>query len=359
MEDRIGPFVHALDRELQFLASGRANLPVGTVFFGGGTPSLLPVDAFRTLLSRIRSDFILDSNAEITLEANPNDLNPEYLRGLRDAGLNRISIGMQSADPAELSLFERRHDLDMTNRAVRWSREAGFGNISLDLIFGTPYQTLAQWQQTLEAAINLQPDHVSLYNLELKPGTRLTQQVDEAILPRPDDDLAADMYDLATELLGQAGFEQYEISNWCRPGYEARHNLQYWHLRPYAGLGPGAHGYIERMRYTVIRWPDRYIQVLNEAVDGKPFPLTPAVAKSIQVDRETEMADAIMMGMRLIKKGIVLSDFVERFGVDLQETRQATIEKFERFGIIEINKERLRLTQAGRFLSNALIRELI
>src|SRR5690606_30273879 len=226
------------------------------------------------------------------------DLNLPYLTGLREVGFNRISIGMQSAQPTELELFHRRHDVPMVAAAVEAAREAGFDNLNLDLIFGIPNQTMVNWQETLEYAIGLGPQHFSLYGLELKGGTALTKDVKAGLLPTPDDDLAADMYEYASIRLPAAGLQQYEISNWCVPGYEAKHNLQYWHNLPYAGLGPGAHGYVGGARTIVMRSPQRYIQAMQTAPSkAAVFPRTPATSKIIPVDAKTEMSETIMMGL--------------------------------------------------------------
>ncbi|MCU0513684.1 MAG: radical SAM family heme chaperone HemW [Anaerolineae bacterium] len=360
MEDSIAPFVQALKTEIRTLADSQPGLPVGTIFFGGGTPSLLTPEQFATLLLTIQQGFTVAADAEISLEANPNDLTQPYLAALRQTGLNRLSIGMQSASAAELHLFNRRHDVPMVVAAMQAARAAGFASVNLDLIYGTPGQSLADWEATLQQALALQPEHISLYGLELKGGTPMTRDVQAGRLPAPDDDLAADMYDLATTRLAAGGLQQYEISNWCRPGYEARHNLQYWRNLPYAGLGPGAHGYAGGIRYTVIRLPGRYMAALEAAPAQRyPFPRTPATAKAVRVSRKTEISETIMMGLRLTREGIQRATFQERFGVDLAALHGPTLERFVRHGLLEMDDHVIRLTQAGRLVSNMVIRELI
>ncbi|MFN8560624.1 MAG: hypothetical protein U0703_03090 [Anaerolineae bacterium] len=203
-------------------------------------------------------------DAEITLEANPNDLSRDYLAALRGIGLNRISIGMQTANANELELFQRRHDNDL-------GRAGGLGGARRrvrqpqprpDLRFS--HQTLPSWETSLRQMLALRPDHVSLYALGLEEGTPLKVWVERGRLPEPDDDLAADMYELASDLLGADGFEQYEISNWARPGHQCRHNLQYWHNDPYVGVGPGAHGWAGGVRYATVLSPQRYIKLMND-----------------------------------------------------------------------------------------------
>jgi oxygen-independent coproporphyrinogen III oxidase len=360
MDDQITPFVHALAQEIRWLATHGPEMRVGTIYFGGGTPSLLTPEHYAELFATLSESYAIEPNAEISLEANPNDLNLPYLTALREVGFNRISIGMQSAQPTELELFHRRHDVPMVAAAVEAARGAGFDNLNLDLIFGIPNQTMASWQETLEYAIGLGPQHFSLYGLELKGGTALTKDVKAGLLPTPDDDLAADMYEYASMRLPQAGLQQYEISNWCVPGYEARHNLQYWHNLPYAGLGPGAHGYIGGTRTIVMRSPERYIQAMQTSpAKAEVFPRTPAISKITPVDREAEMSETIMMGLRLTQEGIKRDVFQERFGVDFVTLHQPVIDKFVRRGLLYVDDQQVRLTEQGRFVSNAILRELV
>jgi oxygen-independent coproporphyrinogen-3 oxidase len=334
---------------------------VRTIFFGGGTPSLLTPQQFAQILAVIRSAFNIQPNAEITLEANPNDLNRYYLAALRRIGLNRISIGMQSANENELQLFKRRHDNDAVVRAVSAARAAGFANLNLDLIYGFPHQTLESWETSLRQMIALQPEHVSLYALGLEEGTPLYVWVERGRLPAPDDDLAADMYNLATDLLEAEGYQQYEISNWARPGFECRHNLQYWHNDPYIGVGPGAHGFAAGVRYSTILSPQRYIKVMNETPSGKvyEFPHTPVTAEAVNLDRAGEIAETLIMGMRLTREGIPRAGFVERFGIDLLDLYGDIIQKYAGYDLLMVDDERVRLTQAGRLLSNIILREFV
>lgn len=360
MDAIIPEFVSALIEELKYPALSQPQMSVHTIFFGGGTPSLLAPEHYERIFAVLRRHYRVADHAEISLEANPNDLSPDYLTGLRAVGFNRLSIGMQSAVEQELRLYHRRHDVAMVAAAVEMAKAAGFTNISLDLMYGAPHQTLQDWERTLDTAIAYQPQHISLYGLELKGGTPLTKDVKTGKLPQPDDDLAADMYDIATERLAQSGFEQYEISNWCQPGFMARHNLQYWHNLPYLGFGPGAHGYAGNVRTIVMRLPQRYVAALQKGHDKKlAFPRTPATSKATQVTRDAEIAETIMMGLRLTQQGIQRTVFQSRFGVDLLELHRPTIEKFVNYGLLEVDETRIRLTQRGRLVSNAVIREMI
>ncbi len=360
LETLIEPFVDALIREIQYVGHSKPDLPVGTIFFGGGTPSLLTPDQFARILAALNTSFRVQPDAEITLEANPNDLNREYLASLRQIGLNRISIGMQTANENELQLFRRRHDNDAVARAVTAARSAGFDNLNLDLIYGFPHQTLESWQTSLTQMIALQPDHVSLYALGIEDGTPMKVWVERGQLPEPDDDLAADMYELASDLLDQHGYQQYEISNWARPGHACRHNLQYWHNDDYVGVGPGAHGYADGVRYSVVTSPQRYIKALSDKQSADfEYPRTPALAEATVVDRAGQISETLIMGMRLTQEGIPRVDFAGRFGVDLVDLYGDVIRKYTGHGLLQVDDERVRLTDAGRLLSNVVLREFV
>ncbi len=359
LEAWVEPFVGALIREVEIVGRSQPDQQVGTIFFGGGTPSLLTPQQFARILAALRGSFHVADDAEITLEANPNDLNRDYLRALRQLGLNRISIGMQSANENELVLFRRRHDNDAVVRAVSAARAGGFDNLNLDLIYGFPHQTLDSWRTSLQQMLALRPEHVSLYALGLEEGTSMKIWVERGRLPAPDDDLAADMYELASDLLAQHGYEQYEISNWARPGRQCRHNLQYWYNEPYVGVGPGAHGYAGGVRYSTILSPQRYVKALNEAKGSYPFPYTPATAEAVVVDRTAEISETLIMGMRLTQEGIPRAGFRKRFGVDLLDVHGDVIRRFAGLGLLSVDDECIRLTDAGRLVSNVIFREFV
>lgn len=359
IDDLQEPTVQAMAAELHAIGQSRPNLPVHTVFFGGGTPSVLTPHQFRHILQTISSSFVMAEDAEITVEANPNDLDLEYCAALRGLGVNRLSIGVQSANAYELQLFDRQHDYPAAIHALENARAAGFDNISVDLIYGTPGQTIQDWEHSLQSILTRRPEHISLYALELKGGTRLTRDVHAGRIALPDDDLAADMYDLATELFAAAGLQQYEISNWCLPSYESRHNRQYWLNDDYLGVGPGAHGYANGLRYTVVRLPQRYIARMNAAASSYMYPRSPATARAVRVDRETEIQETIMMGLRLVQEGILRERFERRFGVDLVVLKAQVIERYTDLGLLEVLNDRVRFTREGRFLSNRVIADLI
>ena len=367
MADLIPVFTQALCREIQLLAeSAKATLPVRTIFFGGGTPSLMPFSELEQVFSFLRHYFDLLPGAEITLEANPGTVSLSYLAGLVRLGVNRLSLGMQSAIPAELRLLEREHEFSEVVQAVAWARRAGFENLNLDLIFGLPFQTLPTWQETLDNALALQPDHFSLYALTLEHGTPMQHQVEQNLLPAPDPDLAADMYEFAAERLDQAGFFQYEISNWARlnrggGSMVCRHNLQYWRNQPYLGFGAGAHGYANAVRTANVLAPSVYVQRCLEG-DVQVFPRTPATAEAIQVERSAEIAETMMMGLRLVQEGVSNRAFQERFGQSLEEVFGEAIKRLQNLGLLEwagSNGDILRLSPQGHLLGNQVFMEFV
>jgi len=362
LEALIPAYVDALCREIEFLSENNPHPIVHTVFFGGGTPSLLTVEQYRLIFHTLHQYFDFTDDVEISLESNPNDLSIDYLRGLKDVGFNRLSIGMQSATEKVLQLFDREHDAEMVGDAVSFARQAGFDNVNVDVIFASPHETMDDWKQTVTMLGDLQPDHISMYGLELKGGTDLRIKVDAGELPQPDDDLFADMYEYASDMFSEMGYGQYEISNWCKPDRECKHNLQYWRNLPYAGLGAGAHGFAGGYRYSVITAPQRYVKtLLSEGVSEKNniFPLTPAVAKFTKVELADDLYETIMMGLRLTNEGLHRPSFKQRFGKDFVDMFLDGVTRFEKMGLLAIEDERVHLTDAGRLLSNSVIREFV
>lgn len=367
LEALMKPYVNALVREVDLLAeSAPERLMVHTIFFGGGTPSLLPPQDIARILDAVRARFDLQPEAEISLEANPGTLNLEKLQGLRAAGVNRLSFGVQSASPEELVLLERQHDFVDVVQAVKWARQAGFDNLNLDWIYGLPGQSLASWRRNLELAIGLSPEHLSLYALSIEHGTPFKELSSRGLLPSLDSDLAADMYELAADMLQSAGHEQYEISNWARRGKDGRlltcrHNLQYWRNLPYAGLGAGAHGFLAGHRTANVLAPAAYIQRLKT---DKPavFPRTPATMTATPIDARQEMGDMLMMGLRLVEEGVSRADFAGRFGTPIEDIYAKEIKRLQARGLlesVEAPREALRLTQRGRLLGNQVFSEFV
>lgn len=351
-------YVQALRREIELLVSGAdEQLQVGTVYFGGGTPSLLVPELLGAILSRLAECFSLEVGAEITMEANPGTLTLDYLRQARSLGVNRVSLGAQSAHAAELRFLEREHSFHDVRQAVAWARSAGFANLNLDLIYGLPGQELPAWRATLQAALDLQPEHLSLYALTIEHGTPLYARLQSGEIAAPDADIAADMYELAGELLERAGYRQYEISNWARCDAHGdllacRHNLQYWRNLPYLGLGAGAHGFAAGKRTVNVLAPAAYIQRCATG-SAMEFPRTPATAELRVVDREAEIGETMMMGLRLTEEGVSASQFEARFGEGLHSRFGREIADLEGKGLLEWSAgERLRVTRRGRLLGN-------
>jgi oxygen-independent coproporphyrinogen III oxidase len=357
----IPAYVEALCNEIEYLAKYNPYPSIQSVFVGGGTPSLITSEQYRLIFQTIRRNFKLDSDAEISLESNPNDLSVPYLTELYQLGFNRLSIGMQSATDKILTLFNREHDTQMVCDALSYARQAGFDNVNLDVILGSPYETLDDMKQTIKLLMELKPEHISMYGLELKGGTDLRLKVDSGELPKPDDDLFADMYEYASGIFSENDYQQYEISNWCRPNHECRHNLQYWRNLPYAGVGAGAHGFAGGFRYSTVTSPQRYITTLldNENHDEMKFPMTPTVAKSTLVGRDDDLYETIMMGLRMTEEGIDRTTFRQRFDIDFVELFPEGVEKFRTIGLLDVDDERVHLTESGRLLSNAVIREFV
>jgi oxygen-independent coproporphyrinogen-3 oxidase len=322
-----------------------------TIYFGGGTPSLFPREHIALILDAIRGRFAVDPDAEISFEANPRPVDDGFFAELRALGVNRLSLGMQSAVERDLHLFRRGHTFDDVAQTVRIARAAGFDNLNLDLIYGIPGQSLDDWRVTLQAALSLAPEHLSAYSLQVEEGTTLKKWIAQGKLPRPDDDLAADMFDLAEEMLAEAGFAHYEISNWARatPGSNfqplvARHNLIYWRNQVYLGFGCGAHACLGGRRFANVRHPRAYVEAI-EAGHG-------VEAESEWISRELEMGETMMLGLRLLLEGVAFDRFALRFGADLREVYRREIERLSRQGLIELTTDRLRLSRRGRLIGN-------
>jgi len=334
------PYTRALAKEVR--AGGRGER-VKSIFFGGGTPSILPMALTKGLLAACRDAFVVVDDAEITLEANPGTVDEEKLSGLRRIGINRLSLGVQSAHPSELTLLGRLHTFEQADQAVAMARVAGFENLSLDVIYGLPKQSLADWQVTLNAVLCLEPDHLSCYGLSVEEGTPLAAQVEEGFLPQPDPDEGAEMYELTEEWLGEAGFMHYEISNWAKPGRQCRHNLVYWRNEDYLGFGAGAHSFRDRKRWWNVLTPDEYIaRVMADEVPE---------AGAEEVDLVREMGETMMMGLRL-SEGVTAQTFQRRFQRTLSQVYGQELGELEAAGLIEWDGQRVRLTARGRLLGN-------
>ena len=355
-------YIQTLLREADLWRKTTAGRPFATVFFGGGTPSLLPIAEITPIMDGLRSVFDFAPDAEVTIESNPGSLDEPYLRALLELGLNRLSIGVQSFHDDELRALDRLHSTEEARQAFRAARAAGFQNVNLDLIFGLPEQPMERWQATVEEALSLGPEHLSLYALTVEEGTPLARDVARGRTPAPDPDAQADQYEWTRERLARAGYEHYEISNWALPGYRCRHNLTYWECREYLGLGAGAHSYLDGVRFAVAAAPGQYVSLVEQSwreaqgANGKT-PMRQVVSGET-VTPELAMSDALILGLRLVE-GVSLSEFSERFGRDLMETFGARLAEPLEWGLLEIESGRLRLTARGRFVANEVFTRLL
>lgn len=347
LNDLYGPYARALEQEIR-LCSSSSRLPAHTIFFGGGTPSLLRPELIGDLVRACHDTFDMPATVETTMECNPGTVTADYLRGVRSHGVNRLSFGAQSADPEELRLLGREHSWDQVGVAFAAAREAGFDNVNVDLIFGLPYQSLTSWKRTVQAALALNPDHISLYALTIEIGTPMYDWTRRGEVPFPDPDAAADMYDHAEEALGAAGYDHYEISNWCKPGRECAHNLIYWRNEPYFGLGAGAHGStIARRRWNAKR-PADYIGRIER---GESVEMNHE-----DIDERTSRGETMMLGLRLLNEGVPHARFEQRYGAPMAAFFARELNEGVSKGLIEMDAERVRLTERGRFVSNQVMK---
>ena len=369
MEHAMAPYVEAAIEEGHLWGRRLGNPPAATVFFGGGTPSYLASNQLGRLLSSLVSSFPLIEGAEVTAEANPGDLDDTKLRAMLAMGINRLSIGVQSLDNGLLGVLGRRHTAAEAVAAYRRARNAGFANVSLDLMYGLPHQSIEQWQASVQEVIDLAPEHLSLYGLTLEHGTAMEQQVRRGLLPEPDHDLAADMYEHAREAMAKAGYQHYEISNWCLPGYSSQHNLAYWQVRPYLGIGPGAHSNLCGFRFHNAKLPAHYarcVQDWSQAPGYASIPLdettlqaTPTLEAYEAISPETAMAETMFLGLRLLE-GISLDDFRRCYGVSLiDDAYPAEVDDLVASGLLDLDRERLKLTSTGLLLSNQVFMRFI
>lgn len=345
-------YAAAVCRELaQAAGDGEEKRPFHTLFFGGGTPSLMPPETIGRILAAADRYFARSGTAEITMEANPGTVDAAYLAAVAAAGVNRLSFGVQSAVAAELALLEREHDFAAVVEAVRLAREAGLTNFNLDLIYGLPGQTLNTWRQSLAAALALDPPHISLYCLTIEPGTPMQRWLQNGRIQQPDPDLAADQYQLARDLLAEHGYSHYEISNWAKPGRDCEHNLTYWRDGEYLGLGAGAHGHAGGVRYANVKQPRVYLRRL-ETAEPLPYPLTTAVTEHHTITRKEAMSDAVMTQLRLLQEGLDLAAFAAHFGQPLDEAFPGTVGQLLAWEMVKVENGRLFLTEKAYFLSN-------
>jgi oxygen-independent coproporphyrinogen-3 oxidase len=324
---------------------------VDTIYFGGGTPSLLSTAQVERLLETVSRHFKIDPSTEITMEMNPGTVTVAGLRELRRLGINRASFGAQTFDDRELAKLGRSHNTADTLQTFQALRDAGFDNVSFDLIAGLPGQSLSRWNRNVARALELRPEHLSFYLLEVHSGTPLAEHIKRGIQPAPDEDLAAVMYESMMEQALAAGYEHYEISNLCRSGFQSHHNTKYWTGDAYFGFGCSAHSFDgETQRWANLRDVNQYVSAIE--CGGSP------VSEQRELTSDDTRAEAVFLGMRLMS-GVDTKQYQRLFGVDLREEFGDDIARFQEAGLVELDGDMMRLTRAGALLSNEVFAAFI
>ena len=350
-DDLMDRYQKALLTQIKSMVPRLKGRTVDTIYIGGGTPSYYGEKRLQELLGYLQRHLSVAKNAEITVECNPDTVDLKSMVRLRKAGVNRISLGMQSADPDQLRCVHRVHDPQQVIWAVEDIRAAKIENLSLDLIYGLPGQSMDSWRNTVRAALALHPDHLSCYGLKVEEGTPLARRVDEeGDMDLPDGDSQADFYLEAVEQIQQAGFRQYEISNFARTGMESRHNLKYWMGREYAGFGPGAHSYLDGVRYA---WPRDLAGYLEALEAGEPV----AMAEKETVPPREQAREYLLLRMRTMR-GIEEWEYRRSFGLNFEPISRR-LEFFESHRWAEQSDHRWHFTPQGFLLSNTLIADLL
>lgn len=341
--DLTGDYLDALDKELE-RAAQRTGQRAQTVFIGGGTPSLLGADGLARILTRVKATVGLAPGAEVTTESNPESTSPEFFVSIREAGFTRVSLGMQSASASVLAVLERAHTPGRAFAAAKEAKAAGFEHVNLDMIYGTPTETNDDVRATLERVLEAGVDHVSAYSLIVEDGTRMARKVNKGLLPAPDEDVLARRYELISQALESHGFDWYEVSNWAKPGGACEHNLIYWRDGNWWGAGPGAHSHLDDQRFYNVKHPARYIA----AIEQGQLPIAETETLSA-ADRHTER---VMLGLRL-REGIPAAW--------LASTARPVVEDYVGRGLLELADAgaRLRVTDSGRLLADAIIADLL
>jgi len=339
LETLFEDYTLALIREVELAETAS----IQTVYVGGGTPTVLPLEHLAQILQAASS--ALETDAEVSIEANPGTVDQGALAHLQALGVTRLSLGVQSFDERDLRLLGRVHTVAEAHHAFRRARAAGFDNINLDLIYGLPGQSRSSWRKTLEQALALRPEHLSLYALAVEEGTPLAAGVALGTIPSPEPDLAAEMYEYTQDATATAGYEHYEISNWAGSDrFRCRHNLVYWRNEPYLGIGAGAHSWAGGRRWANVAAPAEYVARLG---DGRS-----PVDSEEAIEPALEMGETMMMGLRLVDVGVEFGRFRERFGVDLREHFADELAELRELGLVVTDHDRVKLTERGRLLGN-------
>lgn len=401
LQNWFGQTVDALTQELAGWSVPLAGRPITSIFIGGGTPTVLDAQQLEQLFAALHEHLTLAPDCEITCEANPGTVDRAKFQRLRTLGVNRLSLGVQSFQPDELAFLGRIHSVQDVDRAFAAARAAGFDNINLDFIFGLPHQPLDNWAATLEQAVTLEPEHLSLYSLIVEPNTPLNHWVETGKVDAPDDDLAAELYELAMTRLAAAGYVHYEVSNWAKPGqmrsdaeqalnpgYAARHNLLYWRNQEYVGIGPGAHSHLRIITNSVSHEHVGNDNAANDDVTSdsatsqvanggsvvsrrwsnrKPVPgyvkrMTagqPVIEMEEMLSPRVSMGETMMLGLRLVREGVPFAHFAALHGEDLRTVFAPEITRLQAQGLIELNEQRVRLTESGLLVGNQVFAEFL
>lgn len=353
LDGLIPDYVTALCREVDTVAHTQPDpLTLTSVYFGGGTPSVLSRGQLGKIIHRIRQHFELEQAAEVTLEVMPGTVSKSDLQVFKEVGFNRISLEMAAIYPPELDLLGKPYGVGDVITAVQWIRESGFDNLNLDTVYGLPGQTMAGWEQTLDMALNLGPDHISVYEFAPQEAALLEKWVQRGLLTLTPRGRLVSMYQLAVDCLRNGGYRQYEISSWAKGGYQCRHNLTYWRFEPYLGLGAGAEGFAAGVRTMNIPSPRAYVQsLLDDPWEVTPFPRTPATRMVDDLTPDEEMDNVVLMGLHLTEEGVSRGRFQERFNRKLGSVYGDRIRRLVRQGLLEWSGDALRISSKGKLYS--------
>lgn len=347
--EQLDKFVDVLLQEIELRKNYIGSAIVSTIYFGGGTPSLLNKNQLDGILTHLSKYFCIDKCCEVTLEANPDDLTDNYLADISQTMINRLSIGIQSFDIEHLKFLNRRHQGEQAIKAVENARKAGFNNISIDLIYGIPGQSIVNWKQQLEKAFSLDPEHISAYGLTFEPDTVLFSMKQKSIVTEQSDDTMIQMYSILLQQIRNHGYEAYELSNFCKPGFRSKHNSAYWKFIPYLGLGPSAHSFNGKSRQWNVASLQNYMDFVTN--DGT------FVEEEIMT-RKSLYNEYVMVSLRTMD-GIDLQMLTDKFGVEYKEYLLQFALHFEKMGFILIDNHKVKLTENGIQLSDMIITELM
>ncbi|RWX51798.1 coproporphyrinogen III oxidase, anaerobic [Candidatus Electrothrix marina] len=345
-------YARAISTQLRFFAEEYRDQqrPLTSIFFGGGTPTLLAPETLSRLLAECLAQFPCADGAEISIEVNPATVDAAGLHVLRRAGFNRLSIGVQSLKDSELCQLDRPHTVADAVRTFQMARAAGFDNINLDLMYGLPWQDLHAWRNTLDHALELQPEHLSIYELTIEAGTPFAQQQEQGRFSLPDEDTVLLMLETTQQALKQAGLSRYEISNYAKPGCRCRHNINYWQNGEYIGLGAGAVAFLTGTRLTAIADADQFCERLENGQE--------VWTDKEQLDREAAFRETVITGLRMTA-GVSLAELADRFGMKAEIYYSETLHRLIRQGMLHIVHDRLQLTARGFLLADAVMAELV